>query len=215
MNKTIIKNTLILVCITLVSGLLLGLVHEVTKEPIAEQERLTKENACKVVFEEADSFDTENLLDVSDADKVLGEEYSACTIDEAIPALDADGNCIGYAITVTCSEGYGGNITLIMGVQLDGTLNGIDFLTLNETAGLGMNAKQPTFKDQFKNRTSEVLTVTKDTPGEDDIQAISAATITSRAVTKAVNAGLTYFRNIDNVGSSSKAAQQKGGTQNE
>ncbi|MCI8373449.1 MAG: RnfABCDGE type electron transport complex subunit G [Lachnospiraceae bacterium] len=198
MNKQIIKNTLILVGITLIAGLALGLVYDITKDPIAKQHQLTKERACKSVFKEADSFDTEHALDVSKASEVLKEEYEGCSIEEVIPALDKDGTCIGYAMTVTCSEGYGGDITFMMGVTIDGTLNGIDFLTLNETAGLGMNAKEDNFKNQFQGKQAEKLDVTKnDSPGEDEIQAISAATITSNAVTKGVNAGLAYFRTID------------------
>lgn len=194
MNKQIIKNTLILVCITLVAGLALGLVHAITKEPIEEQHRIAKEKACKNVFSEADSFDTENQLDVSNSEEMLGGKYEGCSIDEAIPALDKNGNLLGYALTVTCSEGYGGDITLMMGVTVDGTLNGIEFLSISETAGLGMNAKEPGFKDQFKNRAVGELKVTKnDEPLDDEIQAISAATITSNAVTKAVNAGMDYI----------------------
>lgn len=198
MNKKIIKDTLVLVCITLIAGFALGFVYDITKEPIAKQKQITKENACKAVFEEADSFDTENTLDVSKASEVIGKDFASCTIDEAIPALDKDGNTIGYAITVTCSEGYGGNLTVMLGVTNDGTLNGIDFLALDETAGLGMEAKEPEFADQFKDKQVESFQVTKDTPAQDsDIQAISAATITSDAVAKAVNAGLEFFRSIE------------------
>lgn len=198
MNKKIIKDTFILVCITVIAGFLLGLVYDVTKEPIAKQKQLTKENACKAVFEEADSFDTSHTLDVTNASEVLGKDYEACTIEEAIPALDADGSLMGYAITVTCSEGYGGNLTVMVGITNDGTVNGIDFLTLDETAGLGMEAKQPEFKNQFQDKQAESFIVTKnDAAQENEIEAISAATITSNAVTKAVNAGLEYFRSIE------------------
>lgn len=198
MNKKIIKDTLILVCITLIAGLALGLVYDITKEPIAKQKQITKENACKAVFAEADSFDTEHVVDVSKASEVIGDEYASCNIDEAIPALDKDGNCIGYAMTVTCSEGYGGDITVMIGITKDGTVNGIDFLALNETAGLGMEAKNPDFAGQFANKQVDSFVVTKNEAAQDsDIEAISAATITSNAVTKAVNAGLEYFRSLE------------------
>lgn len=198
MNKKIIKDTLVLVCITLIAGFLLGLVYDITKEPIAKQKQITKENACKAVFEEADSFDTENTLDVSKASKLLGKDYASCTIDEAIPALDEDGSVIGYAVTVTCSEGYGGDITVMIGITNDGTVNGIDFLALSETAGLGMEAKNPEFAGQFADKQVDNFAVTKNEASADsDIEAISAATITSNAVTKAVNAGLEYFRSIE------------------
>lgn len=212
MNKQIIKNTCILVCITLLAGLALGLVHEITKEPIANQQELSKKEACKHVFEDAASFDTKNKLDVSSASDVLGASYEGCTIDEAIPALDKSGNLLGYALTVTCVEGYGGDITIMMGVAMDGTLNGIEFLSINETAGLGMNAREAEFKDQFENKKADLLTVTKATAAaEDEIQAISAATITSEAVTKAVNAGKEYITFVMSVDSK----QPKGGNADE
>lgn len=197
MNKEIIKNTMILVCITLIAGLALGFVYDITKEPIARQKQITKENACKAVFEEADSFDTENVVDPEPYVADLDGEFDSCTIDEIIPALDQKDQCIGYAITVTCSEGYSGDITLMVGIAGDGTVNGIDFLTLSETAGLGMNAKEPEFAGQFANKNVESFSVTKDSAKSDsDIEAISAATITSKAVTKAVNAALQTFENM-------------------
>lgn len=193
MNKQTLKNTLILLCITIISGLALGFVHELTKEPIAKQHELTREKACRQVFEAAASFDTEAQSDVSDYSKVLAADYDSCSIDEAVPALDENGSLLGYVVTATCSDGYGGDITLMVGITTDKTINGIEFLTLNETAGLGMNAKNPDFKNQFKDRTATELTVTQaDTPADDEIQAISSATITSRAVTRAVNAASAY-----------------------
>lgn len=195
MNKLIIKNTLILACITLIAGIALGLVYEITKDPIEKQRQLTKEKACKTVFADADTFDTKDMLDTSDL--VLPDEYEGCHIDEVIPALGKDGELLGYALTVTCSEGYGGDITIMMGVTMDGTLNGIEFLSLNETAGLGMNAKEPEFKNQFQNKAAKQFTVTKDNAAsEDEIEAVSSATITSKAVTKAVNAGLDYVTTL-------------------
>ena len=111
-------------------------------------------------------------------------------------AKDASGNELGYAFTVTTSEGYGGDIQFAMGIQDDGTLNGISILSIGETAGLGMNADKPEWKGQFAGKKAEVFSVTKDGATSDDqINAISGATITSRAVTNAVNAAV-YF--VDN-----------------
>lgn len=56
-------------------------------------------------------------------------------------AVDAQGEVLGYAINMTTSEGYGGDITFSMGIKNDGTMNGIEILEIGETAGLGMNAK--------------------------------------------------------------------------
>ena len=72
-------------------------------------------------------------------------------------------------------------------------MTGIDFLTINETAGLGMKAKEPAFKDQFGNKNPEIFQVTKNgASAEGDIDAISGATFTSNAVTNAVNAARVF-----------------------
>ncbi len=65
---------------------------------------------------------------------------SAQNIDEVMLAKDDQGMNLAYAFTVTTSEGYGGDIQFAMGVQDDGTLNGISILSISETAGLGMRA---------------------------------------------------------------------------
>ena len=192
MKNTIIKDTIILTLITLVSGGLLGLVYQVTKEPIAQQEELAKQEAYQAVFEDADSF--EICVEAGDADIA---QYLADNGFANQTVNDASGETIGYALNMTTSEGYGGDISFSMGVQLDGTLNGISILTINETAGLGMNATDESFKGQFSNKNVESFTVTKTGASADnEINAISGATITSDAITGGVNAGLCAFNYV-------------------
>ena len=64
-------------------------------------------------------------------------------------------------ITVTSSEGYGGDIQFSMGVGIDGTTYGISFLSIEETAGLGMNADTDAFKSQFKDQNVSEFTYSK------------------------------------------------------
>ena len=122
--------------------------------------------------------------------------YDAQTVDEIMTAKDASGETLGYAFTITSSEGYGGDIQFAMGVQNDGTLNGISILSIEETAGLGMKADTDEFKDQFKDKQVEMFSYTKNgEEGDDKIDAISGATITTNAVTNAVNSALVYYQN--------------------
>ena len=124
--------------------------------------------------------------------------YGAQTIDEVMTAFDASDNEIGYAFTVTTSEGYGGDIQFAMGVQKDGTLNGISILSISETAGLGMKADTDDFKNQFRDKKVEKFQYTKTgAASEDEIDAISGATITTNAVTNGVNAGLAAFQYME------------------
>ena len=197
-KNTIIKDTIILTLITLVAGGLLGLDYEITKAPIANQEEMAKQEAYKAVFEDADSFEV--CVEAEDADiaKYLADNgFTAQTVNEVMEAKDASGETLGYALNMTTSEGYGGDIVFSMGVRLDGTLNGISLLTLNETAGLGMNADKPEFKDQYQDKNVESFEVTKTgAAGDNEINAISGATITSNAVTGGVNAGLCAFNYV-------------------
>ena len=198
MKNTIIKDTIILTLITLIAGGVLGLVYEITKDPIAKQQELAKQEAYKAVFEDADTFEV--CVEAEDADLaayLAGEGFEAQTVNEIMEAKDASGETLGYAINLTTSEGYGGDITFSMGVQADGTLNGISILTISETAGLGMNATKDEFKGQFKEKQADAFEVTKTGASkENEINAISGATITSNAVTQGVNCGLKALEYI-------------------
>ena len=196
MKNKIVKDTLALTVITLISGLLLGVVNDITAGPIASQQAKEKEEAYKAVFADAASF--EAILSEEDAEleSYLDENgFKAQNIDEVMVAKDDAGNELGYAFTVTTSEGYGGDIRFAMGVQEDGTLNGISILSISETAGLGMRANTDGFKNQFKDKNVEKFTYTKTGAASDDeIDALSGATITTNAMTNGVNAGLAAFR---------------------
>ena len=104
MKNTIMKDTIILTVITLVSGFLLGLVNHITEEPIAHQQQLAKEEAYAAVFEEADSFEGVSV-ETDLQEYVNAQGYEAQTIDEIMEAKDASGETLGYVMTVTSSEG--------------------------------------------------------------------------------------------------------------
>ena len=197
-KDSIVKDTLILTVITLIAGLLLGLVYQITKEPIAQQEESAKTEAYKAVFAEADSF--ESIVEAEDADlsAYLEQNGFSQSINEIMEAKDASGEVLVYSINITTPEGYGGDITFSLGVKNDGTLNGIEILSISETAGLGMNATKDDFKNQFKDKKAEEFKVTKTgAQSEDEIDALSGATITSKAMVGGVNAGLCAFRYVE------------------
>lgn len=196
--KEMMKNTGILLAITLIAGLLLGLVYQVTKEPIAEQEAKAKQEACQEVFQDAASF---AMIGV---ETMTVEGYAQESIDEVMEAKDASGELLGYVITVTTKEGYGGDIQFSIGVRLDGTVNGMSILSISETAGLGMQAED-VLKPQFAGKQVEKFTYTKNGAAADnEIDAISGATITTNAVTNGVNAGLYYFQTVLGGGSANE-----------
>lgn len=195
--KGMIKDALILFAITLIAGLMLGVVNDITKEPIAQQEQKAKNEACQNVFAAADSFEAQELADSAQIEQALTDAgISGADIDELMEAKDASGALLGYVITVTDHEGYGGDIQFSMGITNEGTLNGISLLSISETAGLGMRAGEvlvPEFAD--KNVSKFTYTKTGAT-ADSEIDAISGATITTNAVVNGVNAGLAYFDKI-------------------
>lgn len=196
-KSTLIKDAIALFLITLISGLALSYVFELTKAPINEQTVLKQEKANKAVFVDADSFEKDEELTLQAAEIDLtsfSSEYKGIAIGAISKALDSSGNIIGYDVTVTTKQSYKDSITLVFGYSLDGTIKGIQIMTISETAGLGMNATKPVFLDQYLNKKVDKFIVTKTGAStEDQIDALSGATITSKAVTNAVNAGVNFI----------------------
>ena len=195
--KSMLKDTLIIFVITLIAGAVLGLVYDVTKEPIAHQQQLAKDAAYKEVFADAEKFEEIAVKpDLAPEDLtayVNGQGYDASG-DSVASAFDGSGNLAGYVITVTTHEGYGGDIQFTLGVRNDGTLNGVSILSIAETAGLGMKAGE-VLVPQFAGKQVETFVTSKTgASSPEQIDAISGATITTNAFVNGVNAGLACFR---------------------
>ena len=199
MNK-LVKDALILTLITLIAGVALGAVYEITKAPIAAAQEAATQAAYREVFADADSFVVFDSLDRDAAAAAIADlntkNGTSNEIESVVMAMDSTGNQLGYVITMVSHSGYGGDITLSMGVAMDGTLNGYSITDISETAGLGMKSTEEAFMSQFRGipaATTNTLEVTKTgATSEYEIDAISGATITSNAVTYAVDAGLLY-----------------------
>lgn len=197
MNK-LVKDALVLTAITLISGVCLGTVYEITKEPIAKAQTAATQEAYKEVFQDAAKFEDLKDFDSEKATAVVAKAgYGDDDIVNCVVAQSDGGDTLGYVITVTSHAGYGGDITFSMGVTNDGVLNGYSITDISETAGLGMKAKEDAFMSQFKGIQAQILEVTKGSKsGDNEIEAISGATITSKAVTYGIDAGLTYYNSI-------------------
>lgn len=209
--KSMIKDTLILLIITVISGGILGLVYQVTKEPIAiAQEKKTQE-AYKAAFPEAEFFEEDGDFSESEAEKVIKENYPNTVIETSMYALDADKNVLGYVIKVLSTEGYSGNIRFLVGFKLDGTINSVALLEIKESAGLGMNA-EAVLIPQYEGKQIMIFEVTKTGASkENQVDAISGATITTDAINNGVNAAASYF----NVMYASQVVVTEGGETNE
>lgn len=191
------KDAFILCLITLTAGALLAGVYEITKEPIRIQEELAKTKACQEVFKDAQIFEENVELLTSTQKAVEAAGYTGETIDSIMYAKDANGNVLGYVFQVCEANGYGGDITFMVGIQMDQTVNGISILSINETAGLGMNATKPAFSDQFKDKQVEQFEYTKTgSTKENEIDAISGATVTTKAMVNGTNACISAFKHV-------------------
>lgn len=192
------KDALILCAITLVAGACLGGVYGITKEPIEAAKLAAKESAYRTVLADAASFEMDDLTEViaNGNAEIAGLGYGNVSVGECVTGVDAGGALLGHVITATSKDGYGGEITVTVGIMADGTVSGIEFLTLAETAGLGMNASKPEWKAQYAGKNVDAFSVTKSGAAADgEINAISGATITSNAVTGAVNAAVYFAKN--------------------
>lgn len=198
-----IKDALTLTLITLAAGILLGGVYELTKEPIVQRQIEANAKAYQMVLPEAAEFRADESLSgkVAVSDNLLkqsGLSMEQVTIDGALFGYDESGAFAGLIVEATSNDGYGGAIKLAVGIREEGSakvISGIDFLEINETAGLGMKAVEPAFKEQFENKQADHFELTKDGALEEyQIDALSGATRTSNAVTNAVNGALYFAR---------------------
>lgn len=190
--KSMLKDAVVLLVITLIAGLALGFVYELTKEPIRIQQEKAIQKACQAVFTQAEKFD---VVEYTPSPMLSNElKENGVIIGTVFEAKDSSGNSLGYVVESTSSEGYGGKITLYAGITKDGMLNGISILSIAETPGLGMNA-QSVLVPQFEKVPATYFVYTKtESTSEDEIDAISGATITTKAVVDAVNGAVAVVK---------------------
>lgn len=180
--REISRLVAVLASICLVSALTLAAVHDLTEEPIAHQRRLMMLRSLKAVLPPFDNQPDQDLLKVG-----AGEEevvfYQARKGEELV----------GTALVTISKTGYGGEIEVMTGMDPEGTIRGIKILRHLETPGLGNKIEDPDFTGQFGGRNLDDTrwSVKKD---GGDIDQITGATISPRAVVQAVEEALVLFR---------------------
>jgi electron transport complex protein RnfG len=186
--KDIVRLILVLTIIAAGAGLVLSLVEGVTREPIAEQRRLEMLKALKAVLPPMDNEPDQDTVSLVTGTNRKGKEESR-TFYRGRQGTELT----GVAFKVVGTEGYSGNIEIMVGVKPDGTVNGIEILSQAETPGLGARITEPQFKDQFQGKSLQNADwrVKKD---GGDFDQITGATISPRAVVKAIRSGLEFFK---------------------
>lgn len=181
--KHILKPGLTLFAVAAVITALLALSHALTREPIENQVKRTLENTKRDIFTNAVRF--EELADAETGDIVRAYE-----------CFDAGDASLGFILEMA-PAGYGGAIQMMVGISsADGTVAGVRILKHSETPGLGALAARESFYRKFDGRDLAPLTVVKGFPGPGEIDAITGATITTRAVTDAVNEAMLWYAEV-------------------
>ena len=178
--KAILLPTLSLFIICAVVTALLALTNNITAEKIAENEAQSKQESMFAVVPEAKSFDAFTFNSTPD-ELASSEIYTA---------KDGSGNTVGYAIS-TAAQGYGGQVKVMTGIDTKGVIISVDvFYNDDETPGLGKNTSNESFRGQYTGLSADKeIFVSKDTSdaAAQTVDAVTSATISSRAVTTAVN----------------------------
>ncbi|TQQ84117.1 RnfABCDGE type electron transport complex subunit G [Peptacetobacter hominis] len=188
MNSMVkVGGTLLIICA--VASFLLAGTNKITA-PVIEQRNIRANNELRQAV----------LPDATDFKQVDASQFSGAgdgLVVEAYEGLNGS-ETVGYTFKATPS-GYGGAIEVIVGISLDGTITGVDIGNMSETAGLGAKASEDAFKGQYAGKAiATPLEVSKGSVSADNqILAISGATITSTAVTNGVNAAIDVFNTLN------------------
>ncbi|MBQ9945103.1 MAG: RnfABCDGE type electron transport complex subunit G [Clostridia bacterium] len=181
MNKSdvfkILKTALSLFLICAVAAGILAFINSVTSPIIETNDQKAADESRLQVLPEAKEFQLKE-----NEGKAYYEGLS-------------DGNTVGFVFT-TESAGYGGAVRIMTGIDSEGKVTGISILSINETPGLGMNAKKNSFLSQYVGSEGPFTVIKNDKPEENEILAITSATITTNAVTKAVNEAKALFEEV-------------------
>lgn len=185
MSKDIIKPGIVLLIITIVAAGLLGAVNIATKDTIAEVEKKATETSMKEVLPDAKSFN----------DEITNDNKNYGIIKKYSEGLDDNGNTVGYTFNIS-TKGFSTGLNLMVGITKDGVISGVDVLSHGETPGLGANADNPEWIGQFTDKSGKLEVTKTDSTSESQIQAITGATITSNAVTQAVNTASDFYESV-------------------
>ena len=195
-KDSFMKDALVLSLITLISGCCLGGAYGLTKQKIYEINMASTIASYKQVMpaEEYDDATYADALTTAQSDGKIATDKGGASLISVVAAKDASGAETGYIVKGSAA-GYGGSVIVVVGVDADLKVTGISFPeTLPETAGLGQKATEPAFYEQFAGKGTKLSVKKGGGAGEDEIDAISGATITSTAVTNTVNAATEFVQ---------------------
>ncbi len=183
-----LKLIIVLTLVCAVSGAVLTAVAKLTEDPIEKSKREIKLNAIKSVLPE--------IVNDPDKDKMSVKLEDAGTSEMTVyPGKDKDGNIVGYAVSAISSKGYAGEIEIMVGVLPDGSIKALKVVRQTETPGLGTKIENEDFQKQFVGKSLDNFKFKVKKDGG-DVDAITAATISSRAASEAIEFALKAIQTI-------------------
>lgn len=180
--RSIVKTGLVLFAIGFICTFILAVCNDMTKDTIAKLNAETERAAMTATLGDARVFDKIHNL-------------SSDVVTDVYKGKDDSGNTVGYCVKAT-PIGYGGEISMIVGISSDCKVTGVDIVSMSETPGLGAKADDESFYNQYIGKSATVGVKKSGTPAANEISAISGATLTSKAVTEGINAALEIVREL-------------------
>ena len=192
------KAAINLTIITLCAGLALRSVYLLTKDKIDEQKLAANAASYKEVCPDAETFVTDDAINAKVealGGDIYDEKFGKTYINSVMVGKDAADTTVGYVISVSSGDGYDGTITLSVGLDTEGTVLGISFTELHETAGMGMLCGEDAFRSQFAGVNTDAFTLNKagGSTADNEIDSVSGASTSSGAVVNAVNTALAFY----------------------
>ena len=175
--KEVLKPTITLFVICLIVALLLSATNLMTRDKIDKMNKQTEASSRALVLPGATSFE-----DSKDKSYAVGKKGN---------------DILGYVFT-TKAKSYGGDLSVMTGIGKDGKVTGAVILSISDTPGLGLNAQKESFRNQYKQAVPEkgFEVIKSGSAGDGQIEAMTGATITSKAVTNCVNQAVVQYQKI-------------------
>ncbi len=182
--RDIVELFVVLLIVCFLAASSLAYVHKITEGPIAKQKRLKVLRAVEAILPPFSNKPTEDTLSLS----LENQEKLTFYLGKNA------GQLTGVAFKVLTKEGFGGTIEMMVGISPEGSITGVEILSMVETPGLGAKISDPGFKNAFKEKSLENTNWALKKEGG-DIDQITGASVSSKAVVKALKKSLEFFEN--------------------
>lgn len=190
------KNIIIFIFITGIAGFLLGITYTCTYDLIQKSNEASLQQSYIDVFNEADTFINNEWYSEEELALFVELQQSTTTIESVLDAYYNDEH-IGYVFLITSYEGYNGDISFTIGIDLNNNIQGISIVEISETPGLGMEVDNEDYLSQYIDKAVSYFTLVKTIAlNNDEIEMISGATYSSSAINEGVNIALQYINEV-------------------